>query len=139
LTFPILAWRNQLLFNGFAEFDVALSHAWCNVAVNEKGQNPFGTSRMQFGRVSLGTLRSGALASRVQQAPGGFGLCVENFDKAISIDVDQGVQEGVKVTHGASPALIGFAQIIFAGVGGLGLMSARLRDYPSERMGSAQP
>jgi hypothetical protein len=84
-----LAPRTQLLFKGFAEFDVALGHVRRDVAVLEEGQHPIGPSGKAFGFMPLGALRSRALSSSSDKLPGGFGLGRKNRNEAFAIDVDQ--------------------------------------------------
>jgi hypothetical protein len=86
-----LAPRTQLLFNGFAEFDVALGHVRCDVAVQEERQDPVDPSGTLFGFAPLGALGSGALSSSVDRLPGGFGR--KNRNEAIAIDVDESSRE----------------------------------------------
>jgi hypothetical protein len=81
--------RKQLLFKGFAEFDVVLRHVRCDVAVLEERQDPVGPGGTAFGFVPLGALRSRALSSSTDQLPGGFGLGTKNRNEAFAIDVDQ--------------------------------------------------
>jgi hypothetical protein len=79
----------QLLFNGFAEFDVVPRHVRRDVAALEERQDPVDPSGMAFGFVPLGALRRSALSSRVCKLPGGFGFEGKNHNEAIAIDVDQ--------------------------------------------------
>jgi hypothetical protein len=80
--------RLQLLFNGFAEFDVVLGHVRRDVAVLEEGQHPLDPSGTQFGLMPLGALRGRALSGRVNKLPGGFGFERKNHNEAVAIDVD---------------------------------------------------
>jgi hypothetical protein len=52
-----------------------------------------------FGFIPLGALGSRALSSSTDKLPGGFGLGRKNRNEAFAINVDEGVQESVEVTH----------------------------------------
>ena len=84
-----MAPRTQLLFNGFAEFDVAFGHVRCDVAALEEQHDPVDPSGTLFGFAPLGGLRSGTLSSGVDKLPGGIGFGGKNCKEAIAIDVDE--------------------------------------------------
>jgi hypothetical protein len=84
-----LALRAHLLFNGFAEFDVALRHVWRDVALREERQDSVDPSEVLHDLASFCALRGGALSSSTDKLPGGFGLGRKNRNEAFAIDVDE--------------------------------------------------
>jgi hypothetical protein len=69
-----LASGTQLLFEGFAEFDVTLGRVWRNIAVLEEAQDPVDPSEVLHGLALFCALRGGAMSSRVYRPLGRFGL-----------------------------------------------------------------
>jgi hypothetical protein len=87
------------MFDGLAELDVALRHAGCDVAVLKKQQHAVKSSSMLFSVTPFCPLRTRARSSSSDKLPGSLSFGRKDRNRAIAVDVDEGVQESVDIVH----------------------------------------